>query len=119
MAAKTDGPTMNPIAQWIAWFVLGAANALLLGIGGVIVVVVLLALGLRVALRGDMMSAMSGLFVGFGTTWLALMGRQAATGGRLDDAGLWLTLGIVLVALGVLLGVLRLVRRDGMDLLPR
>ena len=101
---------MNPIAQWIVWFGLGAANALLFGIGGAILVVVLLILAVRVAMRGDTMSAVSGLFVGFGTTWLALMGRQAATGGRLDDAGPWLALAIVPVALGGLLGVLRLVR---------
>jgi hypothetical protein len=119
MVATTDRPTMNSIAQWIAWFVLGAANALLVGIGGVIVVVVLLALAVRVARRGDRMSAGSGLLVGFGTTWLAFMGRQAATGGRLDDAGPWLALGIVLVALGVLLGIRGPVRRDRMGLLTR
>lgn len=119
MVATTDRPTMNPIARWIAWLVLGAANALLVGIGGVILVVVLLALALRVALRGDTMSAVPGLLVGFGTTWLAFMGRQAATGGRLDGAGPWLALGIVVVALGVLFGILRPVGRDGTDLLPR
>jgi hypothetical protein len=119
MATRTDRPTMNPIAQWIVWFGLGAANALLFGIGGVILVVVLLVLAVRVAIRGDTMSALSGLLVGFGTTWLALMARQAATGGRLDDAGPWLALGIVPVALGALLGVLRLVRWGRTGLLPR
>jgi hypothetical protein len=101
---------MSPIAQWIVWFGLGAANALLFGIGGVILVVVLLVLAVRVALRGDPMSAASGLLIGFGTTWLALVGQRTATGGRLDDAGSWLAPGIIAVALGALLGVLRLVR---------
>jgi hypothetical protein len=101
---------MLPIAHWIVWFGLGAANALLFGIGGVILVVVLVALAVRVAIRDDTMSALSGLLVGFGTTWLALMARQAATGGRLDDAGPWLALGIGPVALGTSLGVLLMVR---------
>ena len=108
MGTKPDRPTMTPITQWIVWFGLGAANALLFGIGGVILVVVLLVLAVRVAIRGDTMSAVSGLLVGFGTTWLALVGRHASTGGRLDDDGPWLALGIVPVALGALLGVLRL-----------
>lgn len=119
MATRTDRTTMNPIAQWIVWFGLGAANALLFGIGGVILVVVLLVLAVRVAIRGDTMSAVSGLLVGFGMLWLALMGRQAATGGRLDDAGPWLALGIVPIALGALFGVLRLVRWGRTGLQPR
>ena len=110
---------MTPIAQWIVWFGLGAANALLFGIGGVILVVVLLALAVRVAMRGDTMSVVSGLLVGFGTTWLALMRRQAATGGRLDDPGPWLAIGIVPVTLGVLFGVRRLVRWGRTGLSPR
>lgn len=105
----TDRSTMSPIAQWIVWFGLGAANALLFGIGGVILAVVLLVLAVRVASRGDTVSALSSLFVGFGTTWLALMARQAASGGHLVDAGPWLALGIVPVALGALFGALKLV----------
>jgi hypothetical protein len=84
-------------------------NALLTGIGGAIVVVILLVLALRLALRGDPLAASSGLFVGFGVTWLGLMARQAATGGWLDDAGPWLALGIIPLAVGVMLGALRLV----------
>ncbi len=85
-------------------------NALLTGIGGAIVVVILLVLALRLALRGDPLAASSGLFVGFGMTWLGFMARQAATGGRIDDAGPWLALGIVPLAVGALLGTLRLVQ---------
>jgi uncharacterized membrane protein YraQ (UPF0718 family) len=61
MATVTDRPTLNPIAQWIVWFVLGVGNALLFGIGGVILVVIFLALAVRVASRGDTVSALSGL----------------------------------------------------------
>ena len=42
---------MSPIGQWIVWFVFGAANALLVGIGGALLVVVLLALAVRAAQR--------------------------------------------------------------------
>ena len=115
VAARTDRPKVNPIAQWIVWFGLGAANALLFGIGGVILVVVLLVLAVRVAIRGDAMSALSGMLVGFGSTWLALMARQASTGGYLDDPRSWMALGIVPVALGALLGILRLVRSGRTD----
>jgi uncharacterized membrane protein len=110
MAAMTGRSTMSPIAQWIVWFGLGGANALLMGIGGVMLVVVLLALSARVVSRGDAISALSGLLVGFGTAWLALMARQATTGGQLVDSGPWLALGIASALLGGLLGALRLVR---------
>lgn len=81
MAIGTERATMNPIAQWIVWFGLGAANALLFGIGGVIIAVVLGVLAVRAATRGDPMSGLSGLLIGFGTTWLALIERQASTVG--------------------------------------
>ena len=110
MATMTGRSTMNPIAQWIVWFGLGAANALLFGVGGVILVVVLLALAVRVASRGDTISALSGLLLGFGATWLALMEGQATTGGHLVGADPWLALGIVSALLGGLLGALRLMR---------
>ncbi len=109
MATMTNRSTMHPIAQWIVWFGLGVANALLVGIGGVIVVVILLVLAVRLAFRGDPLAASSGLCVGLGMTWLALMARQASTGGRLDDAGSWLALGSIPTVVGVMLGVLRLV----------
>jgi hypothetical protein len=106
----TNRSTMSPIGQWIVWFVFGAANALLVGIGGALLVVVLLALAVRVASRGDLMAGLSGLLSGFGATWLFLLGRQGASGGRLDDAAPWIALGIVPVAFGVFLGVVRVVR---------
>lgn len=107
----TDRSTMSPITQWVVWFGLGAGNALLFGIGGVILVVVLLAVAVWVASRSDFLSALSGLLSGFGATWLLLLGRQGATGGQLDDPGIWVAVGIVPLAIGVLLGAIRLVRR--------
>ena len=110
MATIAKPSTMNPMAQWIVWFGLGAANALLLGFGGVVLVVVLVLLAIRVASSGDTTSALSGLLIGFGATWLALMAPQAASGGYLADADAWLALGSVPLALGVLLGTVRLIR---------
>jgi hypothetical protein len=109
---------MSPSGQWIVWFGLGAANALLLGIGGFVLVVVLLVLAVRAAIRGDRLSALSGLLVGFGMTWIALMERQAGTGGRLDDPNRWLAVGVVPIALGTGLGVRRLIHPDRTRLLP-
>jgi hypothetical protein len=119
MTTVSDRSTMNPVAQWIVWFGLGASNALLMGIGGAILVVLLVALAVRVASRGDTLSGLSGLFAGFGTTWLALIGRQAGSGGYLDDAGPWVALGVVTLAFGAGLGAWRLVRRTRTALLPR
>jgi hypothetical protein len=101
---------MHPIAQWIAWFGLGAGDALLFGIGGLVLAGPLVALAVAIAFRGDAAAAVSGLLVGFGTTWLLLMARQAATGGRLDDPAPWLAVGIVPVAVGAGLAVWRLAR---------
>lgn len=44
-------------------------------------------------------------------SWLALLGRQGATGGRLDDAALWLAFGIIPLVLGIGLAAMRLIRR--------
>ena len=112
VTAMTDRSTMSPIAQWVVWFGLGAGNALLFGIGGALLVVVLLTAAVLVASRSDFLSALSGLLSGFGATWLLLLGRQSATGGRLDDPGIWIALGIVPLAIGVLIGAVRLVHRS-------
>lgn len=102
---------MNPLALWIVCLVLGAGDALLTGLfGGVIFGGILFVLALPLAVRGDRASALSGLLLGFGATWLALMARQSATGGRLDDPGPWLALGIVPFALGLLLALARIGR---------
>jgi len=74
---------MNPLALWIVCFVLGAGDALLTGLLGVIFGGIFFVLALPLAVRGDRASAMSGLLLGFGATWLALMGRQSSQ--RLAD----------------------------------
>ena len=110
ITALPDRQTMHPIAQWIAWFGLGAGDALLFGIGGLILAGPLVALAVAIAFRGDAATAVSGLLVGFGTTWLALMARPAATGGRLDDPAPWLAFGVVPAAAGTGLALWRLAR---------
>ena len=101
---------MNPLALWIVCFVLGAGDALLTGFLGLIFGGIFFMLALPLAVRGDRASAMSGLLLGFGATWLALMGRQSATGGQLDDAAPWVALGIVAFVLGLLVALVRIVR---------
>lgn len=101
---------MNALALWIVCFVLGAGDALLTGLLGVIFGAIFFVLALPLALRGDRASAVSGLLLGFGATWLALMARQAATGGHLDDPAPWLTLGIVPLAFGLLVALGRIAR---------
>lgn len=101
---------MNPLALWIVCFVFGAGDALLAGLLGVIFGGIFFVLALPLALRGDRASAVSGLLLGFGATWLALMARQAATGGHLDDPAPWLDLGVVPLALGLLVALGRIAR---------
>lgn len=103
---------MKPLALWIVCFVLGAGDALLFGIGGVIFGGIFFVLALPLSFRGDRASVLSGLLVGFGATWLTLMANQFATGGQLDDPVPWLALGIVPSVLGVLLALVRIVRHS-------
>ena len=101
---------MNPLALWIVCFVLGAGDALLTGFLGVIFGGIFFVLALPLAVRGDRASALSGLLLGFGTVWLAMMARQFATGGHLDDPTPWLALGIVPLALGLLVALVRILQ---------
>jgi 4-hydroxybenzoate polyprenyltransferase len=104
-ARTTD---VKPLALWIVCLVLGAGDALLFGIGGVIFGGLMFVLALLLAIRGDPASALSGLLLGFGAMWLALMAQQSATGGQLDDPAPWLALGIVPSALGFVLALARI-----------
>lgn len=100
---------MKPRALWIGCFALGAYNALLFGIGGVLFAALSFLFALPLVIRGDRASALSGLLLGFGATWLALMTAQSNAGGRLDDPAPWLGLGIVPGAIGLLLALGRVV----------
>jgi len=94
---------MNPVLLWVTTVVLGSAASLLVGIGGVLGFVFFL-LAVPLVLRPRLV-ALSGFLTGFGGSWLLMMERQSASGGRLDDADFWLAVGIVPLVIGVVLAV--------------
>lgn len=95
---------MNPVLLWVTTFVLGLAASLLVGVGGIVAFVFVL-LAVPLVLRGARLVALSGLLTGFGGSWLFWMGRQFASGGRLDNADFWLAVGIVPLGIGVALAL--------------
>jgi hypothetical protein len=86
--------------------VLGAAAALISGLGGIGGALLFLLLSLPLIVRGDPAVALSGLLTGFGALWSFGMARQLATGGRLDDAELWWAVGVMPLIIGCALLVL-------------
>jgi hypothetical protein len=95
---------MNPVLLWVTTVVLGLAASLLVGVGGVLGFVFVVLAGALV-LRGARLVALSGLLTGFGGSWLFMMERQFASGGRLDNADFWLAIGTVPLVIGVALAV--------------
>jgi hypothetical protein len=84
---------------WLIALVLGGADALLVGLGGPLGLILLVA-ALPLAWRGGALG-LAGLFIGFGGLWLLLMANQLASGGQLADAGRWLAVGAVPLAIGL------------------
>ncbi len=101
---------MNPTRVWQLCFVLGAGDALLTGLAGVIFGGLFLALALPLAIRGDRWAVLSGLLSGLGATWLVLLDREAGSGGQLDDASAWVALGVVAFVLGLILVIIKVIR---------
>jgi hypothetical protein len=95
---------MNPVLLWVTTVVLGLAASLLVGVGGVIGFAFIV-LAVPLVLRGRRAVALSGLLTGFGGSWLFMMERQFASGGRLDNADFWWAVGIVPFVIGVALVV--------------
>jgi hypothetical protein len=95
---------MNPVLLWVTTVVLGLAASLLVGIGGVIGFAFIV-LAAPLVLRGHRAVALSGLLTGFGGSWLFMVKRQFASGGRLDNADFWLAVGIVPLVIGLALAV--------------
>ena len=100
---------MNPGLLWVTTAILGLAASLLVGAGGVIGFLFVI-LSLPLVLRRPRLVALSGFLSGFGGTWLLLMGRQFASGGMLDNAAVWLAVGIVPLIIGLALGAWVLAR---------
>jgi hypothetical protein len=92
---------MRPVPQWIVFFVLGGAGAMLMGVLGLIFGGLFVALALVPAVRGDRLAVISGVLTGFGATWLVLLARASGSGGQLDDSGAWTVLGVVPFAFGL------------------
>jgi uncharacterized membrane protein YfcA len=101
---------MKVLTFWVGWLAVGAGDVVVTGLLGMMAGVLFVVLAVWLAGRDDRVLAASGLLLGFGTTWLGLMGLQAANGGQLDDAAPWITFGVVLAALGVLAAFLRMAR---------
>jgi len=101
---------MNSTRLWIAMFGLGAANALLTGLAGVIFGALFFVLAILLAIRGDRRAVVSGFLTGFGAAWLVLLNREAASGGQLDGASAWVALGVVALVLGLIAGMIHVAR---------
>lgn len=103
---------MNRLLLWITTSVLGAAAALIMGIGGLLGSLLLL-LALPLVVRGDHTVALSGLLTGFGALWSYGLTRQLETGGTLDDAQFWTALGLIPLVVGGILLALVVARELG------
>ena len=75
----------------------------ILGVGACVIALVLT---IPLILRGDRLVAISGICIGFGGLWLAALAGQFASGSVLDAAQMWILIGAVPLAVGILaLGV--------------
>lgn len=84
---------MDGRVHWIATAALGVAAVFMTSFGGPAVLPLLL-VAVIVVVTADRLVAVSGLLVGFGATWLLLLGRQASTGGIYDDGSIGFAIGI-------------------------
>lgn len=100
---------MNRLLLLITTAALGAAAALITGIGGLGGMLFLL-LSMPLVVRGDPAVALSGLLTGFGALWSLGMARQLTTGGTLDNAEFWAAVGVAPLIIGCGLLVLVVVR---------
>ena len=93
------------MSRWLLWIttaVLGAAATLMTSFG-LLAAILFMLLAIPLIIRGDRLVALSGVLTGFGGFWLFLMARQSASGGTLDNATLWIAVGVVPLAIGLML----------------
>jgi hypothetical protein len=97
--------TMSRRNAWVLAFVLGALEALAVGLfplGGYTLALVTLA----VFTRGERtLPALSGFLMGLGITWLLLFARASLGSGQTDNPTIWILLGILPVVIGGILGL--------------
>lgn len=96
---------MTGRGRFLAGVVLGAAGAVLFGVGGPLMVAALTLGSLPLMLGGDGLAFLSGLLSAFGVAWLGLLAMQSSTNG--EDLLPWVALGAVSLALGAVLGTIR------------
>ena len=101
---------MSPTVLWLACAVLGMAAALLSGSLGLGAALIALLLATPIVLRGDRLAAVSGLLVGFGALWLALLATQGASGGTTAQIEGWILVGAAPLAIGLIAFALRIAR---------
>ena len=106
----TRRPPMSPTLLSVACAVIGMATALLTGSFGLLAAIVALSLAVPLVLRGNSLAALSGLLIGFGGTWLALLAWQGASGGVLSDTRSWVLIGAAPFAIGVVAAATRVAR---------
>ena len=99
---------MKPLALFLTCFWLGAGDAILTGILGLMFGAFFFLAALPLASRSERSTALAGLLIGFGATWLALLERQAASGGQLDGPAPWFALGVAPLLVGLALLAIRL-----------
>lgn len=92
---------MNTALLWVTTAVLGMAAATATAILGVGAAVIGLVLVVPLILRGDRLVVLSGVLIGFGGLWLAVLQGQVASGGVLDAAQTWILVGAVPFATGL------------------
>lgn len=101
---------MHPLLLWAVCTGLGMAAALMSGSFGLGAALVAVVLAMPLVLRGDSLAAVSGLLIGFGGLWLALLWWQGATGATTSQLEGWLIVGAAPLAIGLIAAVLRLAR---------
>jgi hypothetical protein len=101
---------MNRTKLWLSGALVGVI-AVLASVLGMLAFLLALLLAIPLIRRSEGRVALSGLLTGFGVLWLVLIEREFASGGVLDNAGPWIGVGVVSVAIG--LGLLATIRRPG------
>jgi hypothetical protein len=101
---------MHPLLLWAISAGFGMAAALVTGSLGLGAAFVAIVLALPLIIRGDSLAALSGLLIGFGGLWLALLTLQGATGATTSQLEGWIMVGAAPLTIGLLASVLRFAR---------
>ena len=92
---------MTPIRTFLATAALGLAISLLAGMVGFVIGGLFLFAMIPLISRGRW-AAVAGSLVGFGAGWTALVALQLSRGGTSDKDLMWLAVGVVPLAVGLI-----------------